>query len=72
MSATFIFLFVVLAAFLEVTGAGRFLIDLTKALVGTRQGGAAKVSVIASSLFGSLSGSAAANVYGTGISPSRR
>jgi TRAP transporter 4TM/12TM fusion protein len=66
-SATFIFLFVVLAAFLEVTGAGRFLIDLAKALVGSRQGGAAKVSVIASSLFGSLSGSAAANVYGTGI-----
>lgn len=66
-SATFIFLFVVLAAFLEVTGAGRFLIDFAKALVGKRQGGAAKVSVIASSLFGSLSGSAAANVYGTGI-----
>lgn len=66
-SATFIFLFVVLAAFLEVTGAGRFLIDFAKALVGNRQGGAAKVSVIASSLFGSLSGSAAANVYGTGI-----
>lgn len=35
-SATFIFLFVVLAAFLEVIGAGRFLIDLTKALVGAR------------------------------------
>lgn len=66
-SATFIFLFVVLAAFLEVTGAGRFLIDLAKALVGKRQGGAAKVAVVASSLFGSLSGSAAANVYGTGI-----
>lgn len=66
-SATFIFLFVVLAAFLEVTGAGRFLLDFAKALVGHRQGGAAKVSVIASSLFGSLSGSAAANVYGTGI-----
>ena len=66
-SATFIFLFVVLAAFLEVTGAGRFLLDFAKAIVGRRQGGAAKVSVIASSLFGSLSGSAAANVYGTGI-----
>jgi TRAP transporter 4TM/12TM fusion protein len=66
-SATFIFLFVVLAAFLEVTGAGRFLLDFAKALVGDRQGGAAKISVVASSLFGSLSGSAAANVYGTGI-----
>jgi TRAP transporter 4TM/12TM fusion protein len=66
-SATFIFLFVVLASFLEVTGAGRFLLDFAKALVGRRQGGAAKISVVASSLFGSLSGSAAANVYGTGI-----
>ena len=66
-SATFIFLFVVLASFLEVTGAGRFLLDFARALVGSRQGGAAKVSVVASSLFGSLSGSAAANVYGTGI-----
>lgn len=66
-SATFIFLFVVLAAFLEVTGAGRFLLDFSKALVGRRQGGAAKIAVVASSLFGSLSGSAAANVYGTGI-----
>ncbi|MEF8800281.1 MAG: TRAP transporter fused permease subunit [Halolamina sp.] len=66
-SATFIFLFVVLAAFLEVTGAGRFLINFARALVGGRQGGAAKVAVVSSSLFGSLSGSAAANVYGTGI-----
>lgn len=66
-SATFIFLFVVMAAFLEVTGAGRFLLDFAKSLVGRRQGGAAKIAVVASTLFGSLSGSAAANVYGTGI-----
>ncbi|MFC4248340.1 TRAP transporter permease [Natribaculum luteum] len=66
-SATFIFLFVILAAFLESTGAGRFLIDLANSLVGHLQGGAAKVAVVASSIFGSLSGSAAANVYGTGI-----
>lgn len=66
-SATFIFLFVVLAAFLESTQAGRFLIDIGNALVGHLQGGYAKVSVVASSAFGSLSGSAAANVYGTGI-----
>lgn len=66
-SASFIFLFVVLAAFLEATGAGRFLLDLANALVGHLVGGAAKVSVVASSIFGSLSGSAAANVYGTGI-----
>lgn len=66
-SATFIFLFVVLAAFLESTNAGRFLIDIANAMVGHLQGGYAKVAVVASSIFGSLSGSAAANVYGTGI-----
>lgn len=66
-SATFIFLFVVLAAFLESSGAGKFLIRFANSLVGHLQGGAAKIAVIASSIFGSLSGSAAANVYGTGI-----
>ncbi|WP_265110813.1 TRAP transporter permease [Halosolutus halophilus] len=66
-SATFIFLFVVLAAFLESTKAGQFLIDIGNAMVGHLQGGYSKVSVVASSIFGSLSGSAAANVYGTGI-----
>lgn len=66
-SASFIFLFVVLAAFLEASGAGRFLLDMANAMVGHLVGGAAKVSVVASSIFGSLSGSAAANVYGTGI-----
>lgn len=66
-SATFIFLFVVLASFLESTRVGRFLIDFALSIVGTKTGGPGKVSVISSSLFGTVSGSAAANVYGTGV-----
>jgi TRAP transporter 4TM/12TM fusion protein len=66
-SATFIFLFVVLAALLEATKVGRFLIDFAFSLVGKSTGGPGKVAVVSSSLFGSISGSAAANVYATGI-----
>lgn len=66
-SATYIFLFVVLASFLEASKVGRFFIDLAISLVGKMTGGPAKIAVFSSSLFGSISGSAAANVYATGI-----
>ncbi len=66
-SATYIFLFVVLAALLEATKVGRFLIDFAISLVGRSTGGPGKVAVVSSSLFGSISGSAAANVYATGV-----
>lgn len=65
-SSTFIYLFILFGAFLEVTGGGRFFINMALALVGKLTGGPAKVSVISSAMFGSISGSAAANVYGTG------
>ncbi len=66
-SASFIFLFVVLAALLEATKVGRFFIDFAFSLVGKSTGGPGKVAVISSSFFGSISGSAAANVYATGV-----
>jgi TRAP transporter 4TM/12TM fusion protein len=47
-------------------GGGEFLSDLALALMGKQRGGAAKVAVIASGMFGSLSGSASANVAVTG------
>lgn len=65
-SATFVFLFVLLGAFLQQTGAGRFFIDLSIALVGRMTGGPAKAAVVASSLFGTISGHSVANVYATG------
>lgn len=65
-SATFVFLFILFGAFLEKTGGGRFIIELSMALVGRLTGGPAKVAVVSSSLFGTISGSSVANVYGTG------
>ncbi|MGD1974277.1 MAG: TRAP transporter fused permease subunit [Desulfobacterales bacterium] len=64
--ATYVILFVLFGAFLEKSGAQRFFIDYPLAAVGHRIGGPAKVSVIASGLFGSISGSAIANTVSTG------
>jgi len=64
--ASFIYLFIFYAKVLEKTGGGQVFIDLASGLVGMVRGGPAKVSVFASSLFGSISGSAMANVAGTG------
>jgi TRAP transporter 4TM/12TM fusion protein len=64
--ATYIVLFVIFGAFLEKSGAQRFFIDLPLAAVGHKIGGPGKVSVIASGLFGSISGSAIANTVSTG------
>lgn len=48
-------------------GAGKFLTDFAMAIFGRQRGGAAKMSVVASSLFGTISGSSVANVATTGI-----
>jgi TRAP transporter 4TM/12TM fusion protein len=64
--ATYVLLFVLFGAFLERSGAQKFFIDLPLAAVGHRIGGPAKVAVIASALFGSISGSAIANTVSTG------
>ncbi len=65
-AATFVFVFVLFGAFLEVTGGGAFFIDLAYALTGRFSGGPAKTSVIASGFMGSVSGSAVGNVVATG------
>ena len=64
--ATYIILFVIFGAFLEKSGAQRFFINFPLAAVGHKIGGPGKVSVIASGLFGSISGSAIANTVSTG------
>lgn len=51
---------------LVVSGGGHFFLNLAFSLFGTRRGGPAKVAVFGSSLFGSISGSAIANVITTG------
>jgi len=65
-SATFVALFVIFGSFMESTETGKFFTDLACKLAGKSRGGPAKVSVISSSFFGSISGVAAANVYATG------
>lgn len=63
---TYVILFIFFGAFLSKSGAGRFFIDLPLSLAGRTTGGPAKVAVIASALFGSLSGSAIANTVTMG------
>lgn len=66
-SASIVFYFILFAAFLEVSGAGDLFIKLAFRLTGRARGGPAKAAVVASSLMGTVSGSAVANVAGTGI-----
>jgi len=65
-SATFVALFVIFGAFMESTKTGEFFTNLACSVAGASQGGPAKIAVISSGLFGSISGVAAANVYATG------
>ncbi len=64
--ATFVFPFIIFGAFLERSGAGAFFMDLGTAVAGRWRGGPAKISVLTSALFGSISGSSVANVVTTG------
>ncbi len=65
-SATFVALFVIFGAFIYGTGTGRFFTNLACKLAGGARGGPAKIAVISSGLFATISGVAAANVYATG------
>jgi TRAP transporter 4TM/12TM fusion protein len=65
-SASNIYLFLLFAAFLNVSGADKIFQNISIALTGKKRGGPAKMAVIASCLFGSISGSAVANVMSTG------
>ncbi|HEC91466.1 MAG TPA: TRAP transporter large permease subunit, partial [Candidatus Atribacteria bacterium] len=65
-SATFVALFVIFGAFMESTRTGEFFTNLACSVAGGSPGGPAKIAVISSGLFGSISGVAAANVYATG------
>lgn len=65
-SSTMIFAFVMFGCFLQRAGLGQVFLDLACVLTRRSKGGPAKVSIFASALFGSISGSAVANVYSTG------
>lgn len=65
-AATYVSLFVLFSSLLQGCGMGDFIQDVALGLTGRSTGGPAKVAVISSAAFGTISGAAAANVVGTG------
>jgi TRAP transporter 4TM/12TM fusion protein len=61
-SAAYVLIFVLFGSFMERTGTGQLFMDFAMSLTGHTAGGPGKVSVMSSSLFGTISGSAVANV----------
>jgi TRAP transporter 4TM/12TM fusion protein len=61
-SASYVLIFVLFGSFMERTGTGQLFMDFALAITGHAAGGPGKVSVFSSSLFGTISGSAVANV----------
>ncbi len=66
-AANIIIVFVVFGALMEQSGAGRWFLRLALAATGRSYGGPAKAAVVASALFGSISGSPSANVATIGV-----
>ncbi|GGL76331.1 hypothetical protein GCM10011392_33540 [Wenxinia marina] len=66
-AATVVYAFILMGQVLEKSGGSAFFNDLSLALVGRAKGGAAKIAVVSSFLFGSVSGSAVANVVASGV-----
>ena len=65
--ATLVVGFLIFGVALQHTGGGAFFLNLAFALLGTRRGGPAKVSIFSSGLMGSMSGSVITNVLTTGV-----
>jgi TRAP transporter 4TM/12TM fusion protein len=61
-SATYVMLFVLFGAFMEKSGTGQLFMDFAMSITGSQAGGPGKVAIVSSSLFGTVSGSAVANV----------
>ncbi len=64
--SSYVVFFLIFAALLNESGAGTFFIDFAQAIAGRARGGPAKTAVVASSCFGTISGSPISNVVGTG------
>lgn len=66
-SVNVVFIYIVFGAVLEGSGAGAVLLKLAVSVTGRLRGGPAHAAIVASGLFGTMSGSAVANVVGTGV-----
>ena len=65
-SATLLMIFILFASFMLHSGVGQFFMDISIALAGRFRGGPAKVAVVSSGLYGTISGSSVADCYATG------
>lgn len=65
-SSNIIFVFIIFAAIMVYSGVGNFFMDLAILFAGKYRGGPAKVTVLSSGLFGSISGSSVSDIYATG------
>ena len=66
-SAQYVFLLLLFSAFLNSMGTGQFFLDFASGLAGHRKGGPAKIAIVSSAFFGTISGNSVANVVSTGI-----
>lgn len=64
--ASYVFLFVMFGSFLSKAGGGEFFFNLAAVLTGRTRGGPAKIAVISSGLYGTMSGSPTSDVVATG------
>lgn len=65
--ASIVIAFIFFGSLLNASGGSGFFTEISTALMGRYRGGSAKIAVVASSLFGSISGSAVSNVVSTGV-----
>ena len=65
-SANLLMIFILFAAFMLHSGVGQFFMDISILLAGRYRGGPAKVAVVSSGLYGTISGSSVADCYATG------
>ncbi len=65
-SSNILYIYIIFAGFMLSAGVGNFLIDFAVWAAGWTKGGPAKIAVISSALYGTVSGSTVANVYATG------
>jgi len=66
-AATIVITFVLFGQLLLRSGGGDFFNDIAMAIMGRRQGGAAKVAILGSGLFGSVNGVVVSNIVSTGV-----
>ncbi len=65
-SADILYIYILFAGFMMAAGVGDFLVDFAMWIAGWAKGGSAKIAVVSSALYGTVSGSTVANVYATG------